>query len=180
MTNELHCKIFLPGPFSKDTDVYSFPKQRRTELDIHRHINPLLIEILQSKGISIMLAELFYSIPYLDSVIHSDTFGESIAKINWVYQGRGSKMNWFKPISETNIISGNLRNTYKKYSRSEVELIHSEEIHSPSLIQAAVPHNIINDSEERWAVSLMLRDNLKFGQLKFNNAVEYLSEFRTI
>jgi hypothetical protein len=176
MTIELHRSVFLPEPFNNDINVHSFPKQRRIELSIHTHINPVLIAILKSKGISIMLAELFYSAPYLESVIHSDTFGNDISKINWIYQGRGSKMNWFRPILETNVISGNLRNTYKKYEESEVELIHSEEIHSPSLIQAAIPHNIVNGYEERWAISLMLRDNSKFGQLKFNNAIKYLSE----
>lgn len=178
MSSELHCALNLPSPLRPTLGITDFPKVRRTELVIQEHINEDIIDVLAKRNITVILAELFYSVPHITSVIHSDTFGNDISKINWIYGGKGSKMNWYHVNQENNLISGSSRNTYKMYQENEVSLIHSTELCSPSLIQAAVPHNIINGAEERWAVSLMLRDNSTYRQLAFHRAVEHLRDFR--
>ena len=174
---ELHRALSLSDPLRPSLSVADFPRVRRTELAVQEHINEHIIELLDSRNITIILAELFYAEPHMTSVIHPDTFGNDISKINWIYGGKDSKMNWYHANQENNLISGSSRNTYKVYQKKEVLLIHSTELCSPSLIQAAVPHNVVNGSEERWAVSLMLRDKSTHRQLAFHRAVEHLRDF---
>ena len=62
------------------------------------------------------------------------------------------------------------------YEPNEVELIESADLDSPELIQAAVPHNVVNGPGDRWALSLMLKDSKSTNQIAFNDALARLSD----
>ncbi len=172
----LHKKISLPNPWSEGWSHLSFEKVRRIPLVTSIHINIELVELLKKYQIRIMLSELFYSVPNLISVIHSDTFSNDITKINWVYQAETSKMNWYEPLVSKDIKQGP-GHSYIPYKEDEVRLIDSYSLESPELIQAAVPHNVLNGSGDRWALSLMLADSISFKQLGFADACQRLSDF---
>lgn len=172
----LHTKLLLPQPFAQGYNVESWEKTRRVQLLVSTHINPDIISILSSVSIKIMLAELFYSPPNFVSGIHSDTYANDISKINWVFCSSDSYMNWHRQL----VAKGSIRpgsHAFIPYKPDEVELIESGCIASPSLIQAAVPHNVVNGDKDRWAVSLMLADSLTGLQLAF---CETISRLRTI
>ena len=70
-------------------------------------------------------------------------------------------MMWYKP--KDNIVKSTTKtaiNTrYISYASYEVEMIDKQSVKFPSIIQAGIPHNIINYSEPRWCLSIMLVKN---------------------
>ena len=172
----LYKKLALPDPWTAGCSVKDFPKTRRIVLKPLIHINKNFILLLNRKNISIILVELFYSSPKFVSVIHSDCFSNDISKINWIYQNDSSTINWYAPntIGSINRHDGH---EFVPYQPHEVDLIESANLTGSSLIQAAVPHNVINGAGDRWALSIMLRDNNTGGQLSFNEALNRLSEY---
>jgi len=173
--NEFHTALSLPkNVFNVNTSVHSFPLTRRTILNPNLHLNLDVVKIINDAGLRIIQSELFYSPPDMVSGIHRDTPGSDISKINWIYQGSNSVMCWYDT-DPNKIIEGRPGNTNKLYSLDESTLIHKSEICSPSIIQAGVAHNVINSSEPRWAVSLMLCYRIK--QCPYYEAVERLKEY---
>jgi hypothetical protein len=131
--------------------------KRRIILAPKIHINPVVIDILANAELYINLTELFYSPPGMISVVHRDLYGEDISKINWVIGGSESIFNWYET-KLTNPVQGASSNKYIAYTSDEVTLLDNTPLHTPSLIQAAVPHNVINATEPRWSVSLTIYD----------------------
>jgi hypothetical protein len=175
--NNFHTALSLPKDvFNDSTTVHSFALTRRTLLIPHLHLNPKVIEIINNVGLRIGQSELFYSTPNMVSGIHRDTPGLDISKINWVHQGEQSVMAWYDT-DPNKIMAGPIGNTYKYYSIEESTLLHTSEIHSPSLIQAAIAHNVINSSEPRWSISLMLFYKNKFGQCSYTDALDRLKDY---
>lgn len=173
----LHIGLDFPTEIFKEPyNVSSFPMVRRTLLNPAIHINPEILDIIQSNNLKIVMVELFYSDVEFTSYIHSDTGGNDISKINWIIGGEDSVMNWFEP-QVTSQVQGIGNNTYIGYKPDEVVKIHSAKIHNPSLIQAAVPHNVVTGKDKRWAVSLMLTNNIYQGRIKFNDASKHLEKY---
>lgn len=172
----LHRKIFLPDPWATDWNFDSFPKVRRIQLIASKHLNTELVQLLRSYSIEIMLAELFYSTPGMVSVIHSDTFALDISKINWIYQSTPSSMNWYKPLVSKDIQSDQ-GHSFIPYTPAEVVLLESYPLEGPELIQAAVPHNVVNGDGDRWALSIMLRDLITKKQIGFEETTNRLQSF---
>jgi len=151
---DLNLKIPL---FKSEINPLNFPKVRHTKLSIE-FLNPLIVEWFRLLSLEIVLVEVFYSRPKLISGIHTDSTGSDINKINWVYGGSNCEMKWYslkdsevkKPASITPI---NTR--YQLYSFNEVNLECSRVLHSPSLVNVGVPHNVCNHDEDRWCVSVV-------------------------
>jgi hypothetical protein len=175
----LHTKLLLPQPFAQGYNVNSWEKTRRVQLLVSTHINPEIISMLGSVGIKIMLAELFYSPPNFVSFIHADTYANDIAKINWVFCSSVSYMNWYHPLVKKESIKPG-SHAFIPYKPDEVELIESCCITSPSLIQAAVPHNITNGEKDRWAVSLMLADSITSQQISITDSFNRLQSIKVV
>lgn len=177
--NEFHTALSLPkNVFNESTSCHDFELTRRTQLIPSLHLNSDILKIIDSVGLYIGLAELFYSPPGMISGIHRDNGSSDISKINWVYQGKDSKMIWYDTDPNKPIIgSVEKKNLYKLYTAEESKLLHEFEIHSPSLVQVAVAHNIINNSEPRWAVSLMLYYKDRYGQCPYNVSLDRLKDY---
>ena len=170
----LHLALPLPVTiFKEQYTVHSFPLSRRILLSPAMHINPDIIDIISDAGFYINLTELFYSPPGMISGIHSDLRGDDISKINWVIGGAESVFNWYKPAS-INPIQGS--NQYRAYTLDEVTLLDSTPLQTPSLIQAAIPHNVVNLSEPRWSVSLMIYNKKTYDHAAFNDVAAKLKD----
>jgi hypothetical protein len=179
--NEYHTALSLPkNVFREGISPQTFPIKRRTLLVPELHLNPDIINIIHSVDLVIRQVELFYSPPNLVSGIHRDVPNADISKINWVYFGKDSIMSWYDT-DPNKPLTGPIGNKYKSYSREESILLHSYKIHSPSLVQAGIAHNITNFNEERWAVSLMLiyknPDKNFIEQCPYNESIARLKEY---
>ena len=133
-------------------------RKRHTKINFE-DINPELIKFFETLNLRIHLAEIFYSHPYYDSPIHIDTLPGDFTKLNWQYRGSRSKMNWYRvlDLDKKDISITPIGTNFVSYSRSEVEIIETNDIKFPSLVQAGVPHNIKNDYEERWVLSIVFK-----------------------
>jgi hypothetical protein len=143
--------------FKSEINPFNFPKVRHTKLPIDS-LNPLIVDWFRSLSLEIVLVEVFYSKPNLISGIHTDSTANDINKINWIFGGSNCEMKWYslkqsnlsKP---TNLTPINTR--YQLYWFNEVNLEHSQVLHSPSLVNVGVPHNVYNKEEDRWCVSVV-------------------------
>jgi hypothetical protein len=131
------------------------PHSKINQLDI----NPNLVSLLDSIGLEINIAESFYRQANSSAQIHRDVkHTTDAAKINWVYNGTGSTMNWYNIIN--NIVYESTTSVgvaYQYYNPADLELIHSQKVGFPSLLQVAVPHNITMTNETRLCLSMVLR-----------------------
>lgn len=144
-------------PFLDSIDPFSLPKVRHTRLDLSI-LNPKIIELFSKLSLNIILAEVFYSTPFMFSGIHTDSTGGDINKINWIYGGDGCHMNWYSTkISaiEKNIEKSAINTQCASYAYDEVDIIESTVLKSPSLVNVGIPHNIKNKNEHRWCISLV-------------------------
>lgn len=165
---------------SSNITLDEIPKEPHTRLYPDTHLNPDLIKLMSDLSLDVSFAESFYMPRYTKSIIHCDTkLFTDIAKINFVYYGMNSLMNWYKAndedLRETNpsVIGSN----YRKYDINEVTLIHSQYIGCPALVQAGVPHNVTTLRERRLCISLFLIDKLTGKYLTFNDSIERFDKF---
>jgi len=97
--------------------------------------------------------------------IHSDEeILGSYSKINWVFNGKDSKMIWYnlKDISMTG-----KKSLYAAYGdnaihfdKNDLEIAHSEELQGPTLVEVGCPHNMQNGTiESRWCVGVNYTNN---------------------
>jgi hypothetical protein len=112
-------------------------------------------DFLASYGLELLLAEMFYLPPRTVTNVHTDVAGGDYSKINFIFGGSKSVMCWYQPKDgvnksvETNVINKKVVN----YHKSEVSLVHKEHVHSPSIVQVGIPHNIVVNAERRWCIS---------------------------
>jgi hypothetical protein len=154
--NSLCRHINIPVPFLKE---YFNKKKYSTVRHQFLDKNEISLEYLkwiESLGLILDCAEVFFSVPHTYYGIHQDQHTRiDFPKINFIYGGSNSVMNWYKvksgklgTVSETKIDT-----PYVGYALDEVELLYSKELKSPSLVQAGVPHNVTILGSPRWCVS---------------------------
>lgn len=145
-------------------------------------LHPNFLKILNDKDLTVIHAEVFKT-NFLNNSwpIHIDADNKlgDVPKINWVYGNRECPMIWYK-------LKNNIRSEqkitatgtgYHDFDPDTVEEIDRTFIQTPSIIQAGVPHTVINSSNKnRWCVSIVLskgNDLLTFEQL-VNEFKEYI------
>jgi hypothetical protein len=150
-------------PFDDDFDIGQLKIKAHSRIEAE-DMNQQFIDLLDKLGLKINMVECFYRKAWGKSGIHRDIRGtDSATKINWVYGGARSSMNWYRAVNnvEKTSVTG-LGVTYTYYEKQDVELLHSQRIGFPSLLEIAVPHDITMADEERICVSVVL-------QYKHNN-----------
>jgi hypothetical protein len=144
-------------------------------------INQYFVELLKSKGLKITLAESFFRAAYSPdqnqpySQIHKDTLGISdSSKINWIYGGANSKMNWYAPLNgiAPNISGSAVGMKYEYYYLKDLEFLHSQEVGRPSLVQVGLPHSISNIVEDRLCLSVRYADINTGEFITFDKAID--------
>jgi hypothetical protein len=138
-------------------------------------ISPYWYNLMERNNLILRRVELFYGPPDTPYTlgIHIDNGYGDRSKINWVFGGEGCTMHWYKAIAHSQKEVGitPVHSQYTLYEPSEVKLIHTNTIKNPSLIQAGIPHNIVNPGHERWCYSMVIEDpatndNATFGRVK--------------
>ena len=140
-------------------------------------INPKLTSIFDKLNVNVVSLQHLSYPPHFTGGIHIDNKGGDYIKLNWIYQGSNSVVNWYEPID--NIIkSANVINReyeFIKYDESEVKLLHSQQINMSSIIQVGIPHNIINYSEPRECLSMVLCLNGK--RITMSESIELFKNY---
>lgn len=102
-------------------------------------------------------ALIFYTPERQDIPVHID--GVEISDrvvMNWCVGGLDSQMQWFKlkndNISEAKVTTAGT--PYTRYNLDEVELLHTDVVKWPSIVQTGIPHRITNyGNQKRWVIS---------------------------
>jgi hypothetical protein len=154
-------------------DGYQHPHYpERCHVDVDpAAINPYWYQLMEQKQLTIIRVELFYGpkdFPYTMG-IHTDRSYGDWGKINWIVGGEGSEMHWYKALSASTkeVKETPVHSNYNLYEPSEVKLLHSTQVVSPSIVQVGIPHNITNPGHERWCYSMVMFDQLTNDQVRF-------------
>jgi len=152
-----------------------FDERKHINLDLKRDVNPYWGKLMESHNLILNRVELFYgpeNFPYTMG-IHIDSGLGDKGKINWVYGGEGCEMHWYRIVSlkDKPALKTPVGSSYNLYDPDEVQLIHTNTIKNPTLVQVGIPHNIVNPGKERWCYSMVILDpatktNVSFGKLK--------------
>jgi len=190
----LDLKFDLP-PFKLGTDFSPYTKSQHSNVD-ESHLNKEFLDFFLSinQDMGIGAFEVFYLPPNVQSLIHVDQLSltevvlSDFTKINWVYYGEGSTMNWYTPkehdaLRSKTVASGlistdkSLSNLYVSFDRNEVDLIHSQPVKFPSMVQAGVPHNIHTGNEHRICVSLTFGSIKEYRRYNWDESLCVLKNF---
>lgn len=151
----LYCPLKLPVTFFKEKfNKKKYMKTRHFLFD-RDEISEEFYDFLNNLGLKLNHAEVFFSLPNRYYTIHKDQHDKNdFPKINFVFDGKGSFMNWYKVKSS---IAGTTSSTeigapFIGYNQDEVDLLFQTNLHETSLVQAGVPHNVTSPSI-RWCVS---------------------------
>ena len=138
------------------------------ELTVDFNLN----KFLEQHSISIVHAEAFYTPPNTVTTIHNDG-NQAKVKINYVFGGRGSYMQWFsdKNLNTKKIIKTTpLGTPYYEWHADEVDVVFKAEIKQPSMVEVLSPHNVVNlTNEPRWCFSYVLADIVQTGKIDWSN-----------
>ena len=118
-----------------------------------------LLSLLDDLDLKVIYIEVFFKHPFEKNPIHADDGPSDMSKLNWIFGGGRSVMNWwtpkigeqYKPIE----VVTDINSSALCYPEDSVDLVHTQAIGFPSIIQSGVPHNITMGNEPRWCYSLV-------------------------
>jgi len=136
-----------------------------SEQDLH----PEFLNIIAKIGLSVYLIEAFKTNPSNNTwPIHIDiveeTVLEDLPKLNWIFGNTHSPMIWYK---EKNPQSKTHKKTptgtdYLEFGIDELEEVDRTVISTTAIVQAAVPHTVINTSgKSRYCISVIFKKENK-------------------
>ena len=173
------------SPLLPEIDINSFSTEPWQLLGLDL-INPEVKNLFKSLNLNLRMAGMFVLTENSSGLIHTDgPPGRDISKLNWVVGSDNHTMNWYQikdttvqKIIETKVSdTGNLPpRDYTPYRPDEVELIHSQSVGYPSLIQAGIPHNVNNFKGTRRCITLALFTR-SGGKLTMSQACERFSQY---
>ena len=180
MKNIYCAGLSLPFSFDLQELVKKQPKSNPSTFG-HWAIQPHhdLEKFLLNFGIGLSLCELFYSPPGARQPVHVDGSNYSNrCKINWRIDALGSVMNWwqvknsnYSPICLTTSLGG----SYLLADKSQYEIVWSDQLLLPSLVNVGVMHNIINYTDQaRWCMSYNLVNLDTNESLQWSDAIDKL------
>jgi len=164
---------------------------------VHYHntlvLNSKYIVFLAKLGLVIDHIEIFHATPELFTPIHRDISqvpftAEDFVKLNYIYGGKDSVMNWWK-VNEgamhTPGIYGegntgafeyqSVKGEAHSYKFEDLTWLYGSSIGHPSIVQVGIPHNVQNRDEDRYCLSVVL---LKDGKrLTMSDAKEIFAQY---
>lgn len=124
-------------------------------------LNPGYLEWLDSLGLEIKLAELFYCGAGAEIFVHSDEINTpDCCKMNWAYCDSSVPMDWYTVAPGTEIEQRNntIGGYYLSCDPQHYSLYKSEMIAQPSLVNVSALHGVKNTSTEPWwCVTVVLK-----------------------
>jgi hypothetical protein len=167
-------------PLFKNERLKEKYKERHKKIDL-LDINEEFFELIKNKNLTINHAQVFYLTPFSSMEIHRDKeFLQDFPKMNFVFGGKESVMQWFEPRSESvkKIIKLTpLEIPYISYNIADLKLIYRHTISQPSIIQAGIPHNVVNFIEPRQCFSFVFT-NENGNYLTFKDLVTLFEDYK--
>ena len=152
---DINVPVFKPG---KNFTNYQANKYHN-KFPTKNNASDELIDFMKSVGLILWYEfEIFQSELNSNTIIHTDIEPGDFPKLNYVFDGKDSVMNWYEPKIENNQIEVSLDNRpYISYHQNEVDLKHCEAVGlgNPSIVQTGVPHNVTTSTESRCCVSFI-------------------------
>jgi hypothetical protein len=140
-----------------------------------------LIDWCRSVSIEIAQIELIYTPANGWGKPHIDLHKlKDLCKINWVYGGEGSVMNWYSVKSDRSgsIVNNSVSTFITTFHTDDLNKIYGCCVRGPTLLKVGIPHNVENTSDqERWAISATFRDADSGQLLDFDTAVSKLAKY---
>jgi hypothetical protein len=131
-------------------------------VDVSVYINPDLISFFNKKGLRLTECALFTRTENDVCSIHIDggSLDQDKVKMNWSFNDN-HLMNWYKPKSDLtkNVAKTKIDRAYIEFEPPEVELVHSQRVGFPSLVQVGMPHDITHIKGSRKCLSIILVNN---------------------
>jgi len=168
MTVYQHLDLNIGPSILADDSILYAGKDPALEISWHwnlesKDLNPKFLTLLESKNLRFASAQVFKTnFFHPDWPIHvdADNGHGDFPKINWVYGNQECPMIWYKekdptqPKVEEIMAAGT---GYYRIDPNGVEELDRTFVKTPTIIQAGVPHTVINDSgKARWCVSIVL------------------------
>lgn len=104
----------------------------------------------------------------------------NLCKINWVFGGKGSVMNWYQVKSDCQgeTVSNTVNTFYRTFHTDHLEQIYSSAVVGPTLLNVGIPHNVQNPGDQqRWAITTVFKNPSTGKLLMFQDAVEQLKNY---
>ena len=160
---------------SVDLEKFTVSYQLRGQ---HSDLNPTLLKFLIAKRVKVFFFETFFMLPSNAEDIHIDQLSGDYVKLNYVYYGHNSKMNWYKPKAEIKKSASitSIGTQFVSYDKTEVDLLHSQIVGFPGLVQVGVPHSITNFEDKRLCISIVLH-NMQNKRLSMNEALVIFKDY---
>lgn len=176
----LYCnklKIDVP-PLIQDVDTLDVKGTYLTQLSFDL-INPKMMDLLTNLGLTVRWLEIFYRKPGDNCPLHTDDLPGDYAKLNFIYGGAESVMNWFEPNKEVDaqVQFTDINSRYVSWNYNDVDKVHSEHLQGSYLIQVGRPHNVQNVIHERYCLCFLLKKENK--RLSMLEAYNLFHEWRT-
>jgi hypothetical protein len=183
--NNYCCNLQLPVElFEPEIDVVSWLQSHqnfRGHFNISpTSLNPAFVIWLNNLGLSIRLVEVFYRTPNSKCLIHIDTAKSGdFAKLNWVYGGGSAVMTWYeeKDNSVVDITTTPINSKALLYQESQVTLVHSQLVGTPSLVQVGVPHSVVGVTEDRFCICVVFVNTKTLQKLTFQQALTLFQSY---
>ena len=147
-------------PLFKEGVNLSMFKGVQTLGNVELHLHPELISFLDSLSVKISFFETFGLLANSKEYIHTDSLSGDYVKLNYIFGGKNSKMNWYSVKPNLNKLPSNtsIGTQYLKYDIEEVDLVHSQTVKFPSIVQVGMPHSITNPDTWRICISLIIHN----------------------
>lgn len=143
--------------------------------------DPVLQEFLLQFDVKIVHSELFYTPPGYTLYAHIDSLNDDHCKLNFVYGGAGSQMQWWQFKNPNTVLktkTNSIGTEYIPVDVNDCDLIWSAEVGVPGLINAGQPHSVTNSNiEPRWSFSHVLANVKKKWLLQWDDAVAILKPY---
>jgi hypothetical protein len=168
-------------PLLKNENLKEKYKEQRHKLIDTTDLNEDFCELIKIKNLRFAHSQVFYLTPFSFMEVHQDeNFLEDFPKMNFVFGGKDSVMQWFnpRPDSVKKLKSTPLGKSYVSYNIADVKLIYRHTIAQPSIVQAGVPHNVVNFSEPRQCFSFVFNKK-DHSPATFNELATLFQEYKT-
>jgi hypothetical protein len=135
---------------------------------------------IESLGLKIGMAEVFYTIPGGTLPWHDDGELADNVKFNFIW-GSTDHLMYFGELADNNIPLTRIKNrsgTYvTRYNESDLKNIESVKINRPIIFNGNIPHQVtnFNATQSRWCLSMLLWKDGK--RLTWNDALSSFSEY---
>jgi hypothetical protein len=165
--------------FKEGITFRDVPKAPIAILDKEKYLNEKMFKFFDSLDLEISFVETFFKRAYNKNKIHIDGTGNDYTKLNWVFGGGQSKMNWYAPLDNTlrPLFKNAIDTSYVAYTPEQVTEIESSIIQNPTLVQVGVPHNVVNITEDRLCISILYRNKINKNRISMSESVQTFKKY---